>query len=201
MKILGSQPLFVPEGSRHNGETDQGQTHQDIGAGNTMQDMQEVIFDTEGLPEKNYKKGDVIFAEGREGSEAYILKEGSVSVTAGGNEICKVNHPGTIIGEISVLLEGEYSATVTAQEDTIFYVIDDLFGLFKTNPEICMNVAKLLALRLVNMNHHFAEIKYEIEMLQTNASTKQASSKLHRLMLKMDQFWGRDVLNPFGKKR
>jgi len=105
-----------------------------------------------------------------------------------------------VLGEVSVLLEDDYSATVIAVTDTTFYVIDDLFTLFKDKPEICMKVARLLALRLQNMNMLYGEIKHEIEKMQTDEKTKKSSSKLYNLILKMDAFWGRDALNPTGKK-
>lgn len=163
--------------------------------------MQEVLDEVNGMPEKSYKKGDVIFEEGKCGSVVYILKDGSVSISTAGNEICKVNIPGTMLGEVSALLEGDYSATVRALSDTTFYVIDDLQDLFRKKPEVCLNVARLLALRLINMNHHFAEIKHEILQMRANATTKEASNKLYLMIQKMDEFWGRDVINPFSKKK
>ncbi len=162
--------------------------------------MDTLMIEIEGLPEERFEKGDVILEEGKKGDRVYILKDGSVRVTASGNELCRVNTPGTIFGEISALLDGDYSATVSAEQQTSFYIVDDLYELFRTNPEICMNVARLLALRLMNMNHLFAEFKLEIEKLQTDTSTKHASSKLFKLVQKMDEFWGRDVLDPFRRK-
>ena len=162
--------------------------------------MQEIMLQVEGLPEVDYKKGDVIFEEGKLGTKVYILKEGSVVVTAFGNELCKLNTPGTILGEVSALLEDDYSATVAAETDTTFYVVDDLSTLFKDKPEICMKVARLLALRLQNMNMLYGEIKHEIEKMRTDEKTKKSSSKLYNLILKMDAFWGQDAFNLTGKK-
>ena len=116
--------------------------------------MQEIMSHVEGLPETTYQKGDVIYEEGKSGARVYILKEGSVVVTAFGNELCRLNTPGTILGEVSVLLEDDYSATVTAVADTTFYVVDDLFLLFKDKPEICMKVARLLALPIPSLIPH-----------------------------------------------
>ncbi len=155
--------------------------------------MQEVIEGVEGLREESYKKGDIIFAEGKRGNVVYILKDGSVAVSALGSELCKLNTPGTILGEMSALLEGDYSATVTANSDTTFYVIENLFELFENKPEICMKVARLLALRLQNMNLLYGEMKHEIEVLQNDSSTKQASSRLYGLILKMDQFLSKNI--------
>ncbi len=118
-----------------------------------------------------------------------------MSVSALGSELCKLNTPGTILGEMSALLEDDYSATVTAHSDTTFYIIENLFEVFENKPEICMKVARLLALRLQNMNLLYGEMKHEIEVLQNDSSTKQASSKLYGLILKMDQFLSKNIKN------
>jgi CRP-like cAMP-binding protein len=162
--------------------------------------METAMIEIKNLPEKIYKKGEVLLEEGKSGKHVFILKEGVVSVKTSGNEICKANTPGTIFGEMSVLLNGDYSATVVAEQDSTFFVIDNLPDLFKKNPEICMKVAQLLALRVMNMNHLFAEIKHEIMQIhQQKKNDQYASNTLMNLILKMDEFWGRDVLNPFGK--
>ncbi len=156
--------------------------------------MKDIMLEIEGLPEKTFSKGEAVLEEGRPGTTVYILKDGSVSVTSAGSEICKINTPGTIFGEISALLNVEYTAAVTAEVETTFYVIDDLIALFKSNPDVCPDVARILALRVLNMNLLFAEIQHEIVGLQENSETKQASSKLNTLIQRMDEFWGRDIL-------
>ncbi len=162
--------------------------------------METALIEIKNLPEKAYKKGEILLEEGRSGKHVFILKEGVVSVRTSGNEICKANTPGTVFGEMSVLLNGDYSATVVTEQDSTFYVIENLSELFQKNPEVCMKVAQLLALRVMNMNHLFAEIKHEIMIMNNQKKNDQpTNSKLMSLILKMDEFWGRDVLNPFGK--
>jgi CRP-like cAMP-binding protein len=153
--------------------------------------MNEITLDVQGLEEKTFQSGENVLVEGKQDKLVYIMKEGSVAVNVDGNELCKANTPGTIFGEISVLLNSANTATVTAETETSFYVIDDFMGYFENNPKACIEVAQTLAARVMNMNNHFLEIKHEI-MEQEKAGKK--SGKLMELVKKMDSFWGQDIL-------
>jgi len=163
--------------------------------------MDSIMLEIEGMPEKEFKRGEVILQEGQTGTKVYILKEGAVSIQLSGNEICKVNTPGTIFGEISALLEGDYSATVVAEINTTFFAIEDLSTLMSDNHKACLIIARILALRLVNMNHIFPEIKHELQNMPGDSTVSQTNNKLINLMVKMDEFWGRSIFHPFGKKK
>ncbi|HCN08725.1 MAG TPA: hypothetical protein DIT01_12390 [Lentisphaeria bacterium] len=156
--------------------------------------MNEFSFDVTGLKEQTFEKGEHVLEEGKDSQNVFILKDGNVSVTADGTELCKANTPGTIFGEISVLIDSNHTATVTAEDQTTFYVVDDLMAYFESNPTACLKVAQTLATRVMNMNTHFLEIKHEILQLQEDASSNQGGSKLLTLVEKMDQFWGQDIL-------
>ena len=96
-------------------------------------------------------------------------------------------------GEISCFLEQEYSATVRAETDCAFYVIDDVETYLKVNPDAALSFTKGLAERLVAMNQHFIEIKGELEELKDSVD-KSFKSKVNRLIEKMDSFWGTEVV-------
>jgi CRP/FNR family cyclic AMP-dependent transcriptional regulator len=74
------------------------------------------------------KMGEVIFREGREGDELYIIKQGSVRIVKNTLQ----NEPYTVVllsadqnvffGEIGLLLNDRRSATVVAEEDSTFLV-------------------------------------------------------------------------------
>ena len=57
--------------------------------------MDSILLEIDGLPEKKFRRGAIILKEGKTDSKVYVLKEGSVSVYTAGNQICKVNTPGT----------------------------------------------------------------------------------------------------------
>ena len=155
--------------------------------------MNEFTFDVTGLKEQTFEKGEHVLEEGKDSQNVFILKDGNVVVTADGTELCKANTPGTIFGEISVLIDSNHTATVTAEEQTTFYVVDDLMKYFQDNPTACLKVAQVLATRVMNMNNHFLEIQYEILQTQEDASSNKGG-RLLTLVEKMDQFWGQDIL-------
>jgi len=157
--------------------------------------MPEFTFNTDGLDTVEFKAGDTIIREGKPTKEVYVLKSGDVRVESNGELICKVNEPLTILGEMSVLLDSEATATVLAESDSTFYVIPDLLEYGKENPESTMHVARTIAARLVNMNNLFIEVKAEMAKQQgAEIGERTLSSRLHALMVKMDNFWGQDVL-------
>ena len=162
--------------------------------------MDSVLLEIEGLPEKAFRRGAVVLKEGKIGSKVYVLKEGAVSVYTAGSQICKINSPGTIFGEISALLSADYSATVVTEDDTVFYVIEDLPKLLDENPKICTTIARILALRVINMNSLYAELKQEFGKMRAVPVATQASQKIYDLLGEMDEFWGRNVFDPMGKK-
>ena len=151
----------------------------------------EASLDVAGLPETTFAQGNVILEEGKTGSKVYILKEGSVSVVARANEICKFAEVGTVLGEISALLQGEISATVKAESDCTLQVIDDLDAYCKANPGTGIHLARVLAQRVVKMNELFSDIRSEIKGMDDGDQGK--SSKLGSLIERIERFWATEV--------
>ena len=163
--------------------------------------MPDFTFDVSDLLEVKFNKGDTVLEEGKPGELVYVLKEGAVRVETAGRELCKINEPLTIFGEISVLLETEHTADVIAEDDSTFYVIKDLVGYLRGSSEASLHVAKILATRVVNMNNTFVEVKNEIEQLQARGETGPSFRQgLLRIVQKMDEFWGRDIWDPMGAR-
>ena len=162
--------------------------------------MDSLILEIDGLPEEKFARGTIVLKEGIRGTKVYILKDGTVSVHTAGSQICRVNTTGTIFGEISTLLEAEHSATVIAETDTTFQVIEDLPKLLDENPRIGITIARILALRVINMNLLYAELKHELEAIPAMNAGSQAGKKLYDLLSEMDEFWGKNVFDPFSKK-
>ena len=162
--------------------------------------MEPILLELDSLPKEEFERGAIILKEGNIGTKVYVLKDGAVSIHAAGSQICKVNTPGTIFGEISVLLAVDHSATVIAEADSTFHVINDLPKLLDENPKISIKIARILALRVINMNTLYAELKQELENIPVVSNGSQTSKKLYDLLSEMDEFWGKNVFDPFGKK-
>mgnify|MGYP002725862295 CR=1 FL=1 len=119
-----------------------------------------------GLSEIEFDPGTVLLEEGVKCSNVYVLVSGKVSIKSKGHEIAKVDDPGTILGEISVLMGTEPVATVVTIEPSAFYVIEDFLKFIHKHADACISVAQILACRLVNMNNHLVFVKEQLVALQ-----------------------------------
>lgn len=68
-----------------------------------------------------FSRGDVIFQEGDPGTEAFLIRSGSVVIhrTVGDEDVLlALLSPGEVFGEMALVTEGKRTATATAAEDT-----------------------------------------------------------------------------------
>lgn len=110
-----------------------------------------------GLPERSFEPGAVLIREGVPGP-LFVLAEGSVEILKGDVRIAVVDRPGSIFGEISVLLEVPPTATVRALERARTFVAAD-GSAFLSRPELALTIARMLAQRLTSVTNDLADIK------------------------------------------
>ncbi|XP_062409980.1 cGMP-dependent protein kinase 1-like [Sardina pilchardus] len=68
-------------------------------------------------------QGCCVIQEGDDGSLVYVLEEGEVEVTKGGQKLCTIE-PGKLFGELAILYNCTRTATVTALTDIKLWAID-----------------------------------------------------------------------------
>ncbi len=90
----------------------------------------------------------VLVAEGARTGTLYILKSGDLEVVRDGSVVARLGEPGSVVGEMSVLLELPHSATVRSRMGAEVHVIDDPAAFLDANPAIARQIAETLALRL-----------------------------------------------------
>jgi CRP-like cAMP-binding protein len=161
----------------------------------------EIGFEVEGLDEVVFESGQDILTEGEGGTTVYVLKEGAINVLVRGEEVSTTSAPGTVLGEIAVLLQCPHSATVKADGTTTLYVVEDLKEYLTSDSAANYRLSCILASRLVNANSQFVRVKQQLrnlseEQLQTHHD--DIKHKLADLWQTMDEFWCRDVRHPFG---
>ena len=99
-------------------------------------------------------KHNVIFNEGSEGEEAYILTEGQVEISGiveGHKKVFAVLKPVSIFGEMALFLEDNArTATAIALEDSKIIVVtkDDLDDFMKASPSVISSIINVLVSRL-----------------------------------------------------
>ena len=97
--------------------------------------------------------GDVLFHEGEEGENLFIVASGRLEVVrhAGGAEqVLRLVHPGDVLGELAVLTGGSRSATVRARRDSALIRLDraDFEALVRDVPELALSVMRELAVQV-----------------------------------------------------
>ncbi len=96
-----------------------------------------------------YAAGEIIAQEGSEKKEIFVLMRGSVGIYKGDLKIAEFSEVGTVVGEMSIILNQPRTATIKALEDSdIICVKADLPTLIKEYPVLTRDVIKGLAERL-----------------------------------------------------
>ncbi len=99
-----------------------------------------------GLTESKAAAGEVIFREGDEGSELYIVKRGLVTIglrTADGNEKELARfQAGNFFGEMSIVDDAPRSATCRALEESVLYRMHerDYYHVLETHPRAAIKI-------------------------------------------------------------
>jgi CRP-like cAMP-binding protein len=113
--------------------------------------------------EKTYQRGQVLFREGDESREMFILLEGVIEIRKGDRSIALVKDPDSYLGEMSSLLGVPRTATAVAHDDSRLVRIPesrvDVF--FHHSPSLAMKLARTLAQRLHDMNTKYQSLLSE----------------------------------------
>lgn len=105
---------------------------------------------------KFYKKGEIIAEDGRMEKELFILMRGAVAIYKGDVKIAEFNETGTIIGEMSLILETKRTATIVAIEDSeVVNLKISLDLLIEKFPGIAKSIMKTMAERLANLTDNY----------------------------------------------
>ncbi|MBU0480235.1 MAG: cyclic nucleotide-binding domain-containing protein [Proteobacteria bacterium] len=96
-----------------------------------------------------YPAGSVIFSEGDQARDLYVLDSGRLDVVKGGKKISEIKEP-DFFGELSFLLGTVRIASVVAVEDSrvLRFPSDEVNTLWRQYPEFGEHLAKILARRL-----------------------------------------------------
>ncbi len=114
-----------------------------------------------GLPLVNYRAGETIMKAGTKSGRLLILKSGSVTILKDAIEIATVDEAGAVFGELSALLDVLHTADVRVLTDAQFHVADA--ALLGKDPTALLEVARILARRIVAANRSVVELKSQMQ--------------------------------------
>ncbi|MDO8358410.1 MAG: cyclic nucleotide-binding domain-containing protein [Devosia sp.] len=123
--------------------------------------MADILEDCKGRKAESFKSGAVLIDEGGAERRLFVLIEGQVEVLRKDTQVSYVDEPGSLFGEMSVLLDMPYSATVRALSAVKAYVLDDAIAFLASKPEIALELATLLARRLYYTTSYLVDLQQQ----------------------------------------
>ena len=123
--------------------------------------MADILEYCKGRKAETFKSGAVLVREGGEERKLFVLIEGQVEVLRMDTQVSYIDEPGSLFGEMSVLLGMPYSATVKALSTVKAYVIEDALGFLGSRPEIALELAALLARRLYYTTSYLVDLQQQ----------------------------------------
>jgi CRP-like cAMP-binding protein len=122
------------------------------------------------LLRRAFRKGELIFREGDDSRELYVIAKGSASVRMrlpGSNRATRLItfSAGTVFGEFALLDQGVRSATIEADEDLVCYVLSlsNFEDLAQRHPAIAINLLVSLGRELSSRLRRANRTIYQLE--------------------------------------
>ena len=143
--------------------------------------MSDILDFCQGREAKTFQPGAVLIGEGGQDGTLFVLIDGQVEVLRKETQVSYIDEPGSIFGEMSVLLDMPYSATVRALSEVRAYVIDDAIAFLASKPEIAIYVASLLARRL------YYTTSYLVDLQQQAAGKREDLDLVDRILEQLVQ--------------
>jgi len=107
--------------------------------------------------------GTILLREGETSGRLYVLVDGAVEVLRGETIVAVIAEPGSVFGEMSVLLGQPHTATVRTRTQAGLYIFDDAQNFLRSHPEIAFYLGRLLAKRLNAATTYLVDLKRQFE--------------------------------------
>jgi len=127
----------------------------------TMGEVADLLELTAHLPVVEYATGETVIRQGGRSGALWVLLSGSLGVWSGDVAVGRVDRPGAVVGEVSLLLGTEHWATVRATEPTRLRFAEDGGALLHSNPDVITLVAVGLAHRLTHVTAYLADLEHQ----------------------------------------
>lgn len=114
------------------------------------------------LPRLEIAAGEMLLSAGQHIGKLYFLESGKLEVVRGGMRLALLKTPGSVIGEMSLLLEAPATADVVAVEDAVMRVAEEPLAFLRDNPEVNLHVSRLLALRLNAASQYLVDVREQL---------------------------------------
>lgn len=121
--------------------------------------MANLLTLTNAYPILSLKAGERLIETGEARGEMFVLIHGHLKVERDGVEIARLIEPGTLVGEMSVLLGTDHSANVTALNDVEVRHIEDGWRWLESSPIAALHIATIACQRLDRTSAMLVELR------------------------------------------
>ena len=121
--------------------------------------MTDLLAYCDDLPMRSLAAGEVLLEEGVRSPTMLVLVAGSVDVERDGLVFARVDSPGAVFGEMSVVLDQAASATVRAASAVEVRVVEDPLAFLRDRPGVALEVLRLTAARLDGLTQYLVDVK------------------------------------------
>jgi PAS domain S-box-containing protein len=110
---------------------------------------------------KTFQSGEHLFFEGDESQGLYVLISGHVEILKGIQKLGEISEPGTVFGELSLLLGTKRTASIRAETEVkvLYLPRDQLASFFTEFPSLWRNISTYLAQRLDETSQALSGLK------------------------------------------
>ena len=112
---------------------------------------------------QDFAPGDMVMEQGGTSGRLLVLIHGEVEILRDDVRLARSSEPGAVFGEMSVLLESPFTATVRVLKPSSFAIIENPRQFLGSSADASLHVAKLLATRLDALNKYLVDLKQQYE--------------------------------------
>jgi len=141
-----------------------------------------------------FKEGDILFLEGDNSQDLYILISGNVDILKGNKKISEIGGQGSLFGEMSFLLGGVRTATAKACEDGKALRIpkEKISSFLHEFPSAAHRITKILAERLDETSQALYGLKEFCDQLPDAVVLTDKDGKILTWNAAAERLYGRD---------
>jgi len=141
----------------------------------------------------SFKAGDILFYEGDESQDLYLLVSGQLEVLKGKKKIQEISERGSSFGEISFLLGTEKTVTVKAKSDgkSIRIPKDRVYHFWKVFPSLSWEIPRILAQKLDMTTQSFYVLKEFCDQLPDAVIAADSKGKIISWNTAAEDLFGR----------
>lgn len=123
--------------------------------------MPDILDYCAGRDAVDFAPNEVLIQEGTQEGKLFVLIEGQIEVLRKDTQVSYIDEPGSIFGEMAVLLDMPSTATVKSLGNVKAYVIEDAIAWLGSQADIALYVATLLARRLYYTTSYLVDLQQQ----------------------------------------